>query len=144
MRKKELFRAIEENAAFVTLGNLKLIENLTGTFPSEVVFAGGAAKGKLWPQILSDVLGIPVKVPVVKEAAALGTAIAAGFGAGIYASMEETAEEFVQWEQTFEPVTENHELYKEFYETWKTVYDSQLALADKGLTSHMWIAPGAL
>ncbi|MGQ0517467.1 sugar kinase, partial [Bacillus sp. D-CC] len=24
------------------------------------------------------------------------------------------------------------------------VYDSQLALADKGLTSHMWIAPGAL
>lgn len=59
--KKEMFRAIEENAAFVTLGNLKLIENLTGTFPSEVVFAGGAAKGKLWPQILSDVLGIPVK-----------------------------------------------------------------------------------
>ena len=96
------------------------------------------------PQILSDVLGIPVKVPVVKEAAALGTAIAAGVGAGIYSSMEETAEEFVQWEQTFEPVTENHELYKEFYETWKTVYDSQLALADKGLTSHMWIAPGAL
>ena len=42
------------------------------------------------------------------------------------------------------PVTENHELYKEFYETWKTVYDSQLALADNGLTSHMWIAPGAL
>ena len=49
------------------------------------------------PQILSDVLGIPVKVPVVKEAAALGTAIAAGVGAGIYSSMEETAEEFVQW-----------------------------------------------
>lgn len=43
-----MFRAIEENAAFVTLGNLKLIENLTGTFPSEVIFAGGAAKGKLY------------------------------------------------------------------------------------------------
>ena len=68
----------------------------------------------------------------MKEAAALGTAIAAGVGAGIYASMEETAEEFVQWEQTFEPVTENHELYKEFYKTWKTVYDSQLTLADNG------------
>ncbi len=36
------------------------------------------------------------KVPVVKEAAALGTAIAAGVGAGIYSSMEETAEQFVQ------------------------------------------------
>lgn len=80
----------------------------------------------------------------MKEAAALGTAIAAGVGAGIYTSMEETAEQFVQWENTFEPITENHELYKEFYETWKIVYSNQLALADKGLTTHMWIAPGAL
>ncbi|RWS44938.1 autoinducer-2 kinase [Bacillus mycoides] len=142
--KKEMFRAIEENAAFVTLGNLRLIAALTGTFPSEVIFAGGAAKGKLWPQILADVLGIPVKVPVVKEAAALGTAIAAGVGAGIFESMEETAKRFVQWEKTFKPNTENHELYKGFYETWKTVYASQLSLADKGFTSHMWIAPGAL
>ncbi len=68
----------------------------------------------------------------------------AGVGVGIYSSIGETAEQFVQWENTFEPVTENHELYKAFYETWKTVYDSQLTLADIGLTSHMWIAPGAL
>ena len=74
MRKKELFRAIEENDLHYTW-KLKINKNLTGTFPSEVIFAGGAAKGKLWPQILSDVLGIPVKVPVVKEATALGTAI---------------------------------------------------------------------
>ena len=43
--KKELFRAIEENAAFVTLGNLKLIENLTDTFPSEVVLLAVPLKG---------------------------------------------------------------------------------------------------
>ncbi|MCQ6569671.1 autoinducer-2 kinase, partial [Bacillus mycoides] len=45
--KKEMVRAIEENAAFVTLVNLKFIEALSGNFPSEVIFAGGAAKGKL-------------------------------------------------------------------------------------------------
>ncbi|WP_113741021.1 autoinducer-2 kinase [Bacillus cereus] len=142
--KKELFRAIEENAAFVTLGNLKLIEALTGKFPSEVIFAGGAAKGTLWPQIVADVLGISVKVPVVKEAAALGTAIAAGFGAGIYDSMETIAQEFVKWENIYEPNAENHKLYQQFYQIWKSVYEKQLSLADEGLTSHMWIAPGAL
>lgn len=142
--KKELFRAIEENAAFVTLGNLKLIEELTGTFPSEVVFAGGASKGTLWSQIVADVLGVQVKVPVVKEAAALGTAIVAGVGAGIFHSMEAIAEEFVQWETTYVPNQENHNIYKQLYENWRIVYENQLTLADDGFTSHMWIAPGAL
>lgn len=142
--KKELFRAIEENAAFVTLGNLKLIEEVTGTFPSEVVFAGGASKGTLWSQIVADVLGVQVKVPVVKEAAALGTAIVAGVGAGIFHSMEAIATEFVQLETTYVPNPENHTIYKHFYENWRAVYEKQLSLADDGFTSHMWIAPGAL
>ncbi len=51
---------------------------------SITVFAGGGAKGALWGQILSDVAGLPVRVPVVKEATALGCAIAAGVGAGLY------------------------------------------------------------
>ncbi|HDX9591444.1 TPA: autoinducer-2 kinase [Bacillus pseudomycoides] len=142
--KKEIFRAIEENAAFVTYGNLKLIEEITGEFPKEVVFAGGASKGKLWCQIVADVLGIPVKVPVVKEAAALGTAIVAGIGVGIYHSLESTSEQFVKWEATFIPNSENHKQYQILYKNWKTVYQQQLQLADQGYTSHMWIAPGAL
>ncbi len=46
------------------------------TFES-LVFAGGGSKGALWSQILSDVTGLPVRVPVVREATALGCAIAA-------------------------------------------------------------------
>ena len=48
------------------------------------MFTGGAAKGRLWPQIVADVLGVPVRVPVVKESTALGAAIYAGVGAGLY------------------------------------------------------------
>ena len=33
----------------------------------ELVFTGGAAKGRLWPQIVADVLGLPVSVPAVVE-----------------------------------------------------------------------------
>ncbi|WP_409294254.1 autoinducer-2 kinase [Peribacillus sp. SCS-26] len=141
--KKEMFRAIEENAALVTLGNLKLIEKVSGRFPHEVVFAGGAAKGRLWPQILADVLGIKVKVPVVKEAAALGAAIAAGVGAGIYPSMEDASGRLVKWEAEYHPDPKTHSIYKDVFSRWQKIYKHQLQLADEGWTEHMWKAPGA-
>ncbi|OIK15683.1 autoinducer-2 kinase [Bacillus sp. MUM 116] len=140
--KKELFKSLQENAALITLGNLKLIEESTGTYPKEVIFAGGASKGKLWSQTLADVLGVPVKVPVVKEAAALGTALFAGIGAGLYKNIEKAGELVVKWEQTYQPNLDNHRKYLELFEKWKQVYKEQLILADRGLTNHMWKAPG--
>ena len=140
--KPEMFKALQENAALVTLGNLLLIEEATGFFPNEVIFVGGASKGKLWSQTLADVLGIPVKVPVVKEAAALGTALYAGVGAGLYPSINDAVELVVKWENTYLPDQDHHRQYLEIYETWRKVYVEQLKLADLGVTTHMWKAPG--
>jgi autoinducer 2 (AI-2) kinase len=140
--KKEIFRALEENAAFVTRGNLKMIESVTGFYPTEVIFAGGASKGELWSQILADVLGVPVKVPVVKEAAALGTAIVAGAGVGLYDSIPEAAEQLVRWERVHVPNPAHHKEYDQWFGKWRDIYHEQLQLADKGLTTHMWKAPG--
>ncbi|VEA72505.1 Autoinducer 2 kinase LsrK [Serratia rubidaea] len=66
--KQTLFRALEENAAIVAACNLAQIAQFSGVQPPALVFAGGGAKGRLWSQILSDVTGLPVRVPVVKEA----------------------------------------------------------------------------
>ncbi|MDN3019059.1 autoinducer-2 kinase [Paenibacillus sp. BSR1-1] len=140
--KKEMFKSIQENAALLTLGNLKIIEEETGYYPTEVIFAGGASKGKLWSQTLADVLGVPVKVPEVKEAAALGTALFAGIGAGIYENIEQAVNQVVKWERTHLPNKENHVQYLQIYEKWRNVYQEQLQLADRGLTTHMWKAPG--
>ncbi len=70
--KATLFRALEENAAIVSTCNLQQIADFTGIHPTSLVFAGGGSKGKLWSQILADVSGLTVNVPVVKEATALG------------------------------------------------------------------------
>lgn len=140
--KMEMFKSLQENAALITLGNLKLIEEVTGHYPEEVIFAGGASKGKLWSQTLADVLGVPVKVPVIKEAAALGTALYAAFGAGIYSSIKEAVDQVVVWESTFQPRMANHQKYALIYENWRRVYEAQLKLADSGITTHMWKAPG--
>jgi autoinducer-2 kinase len=140
--KKEMFKSIQENAALVTYGNLKVVEEVTGQFPKEAIFAVGASKGKLWSQTLADVLGIPVKVPVEKEAAALGTAIMAGLGAGLYPNLESAIHTLVKWERVHSPNLENHQKYKTIYKKWRKVYSEQLKLADSGMTNHMWIAPG--
>lgn len=140
--KHVLFRALQENAAMVTLGNFKIIEELTGNFPQEVIFAGGASNGKLWSQILADVLGIKVRVPEIKEAAALGTALYAGVASGVFESISEAVQRVVKWERVYEPNMEHHKKYQEFYETWRNVYIEQLKLADKNITEHMWKAPG--
>ncbi|MCC7866360.1 autoinducer-2 kinase, partial [Escherichia coli] len=93
-------------------------------------------------QILADVSGLPVNIPVVKEATALGCAIAAGVGAGIFSSMAETGERLVRWERTHTPDPEKHELYQDSRDKWQAVYQDQLGLVDHGLTTSLWKAPG--
>lgn len=140
--KQTLFRALEENAAIVSACNLAQIAAFSAVQPHSLVFAGGGAKGRLWSQILSDVTGLPVQVPVVKEATALGCAIAAGVGAGLYPSLAETGERLVRWEREYQPAPENHALYRQQTLTWQAVYADQLTLVDHGLTTSLWKAPG--
>ncbi|WP_416362498.1 autoinducer-2 kinase [Rouxiella badensis] len=140
--KQTLFRALEENAAIVSACNLDLIAEFSGVNASSLVFAGGGSKGKLWSQILSDVTGKPVKVPQVKEATALGCAIAAGVAAGLYRSLAETGEALVRWEREYQPNAAHHEGYMAQKTHWQAVYADQLTLVDSGLTTSMWKAPG--
>jgi len=136
------YRAIMENSCLVTKGNIEMVKDVTGNMPSEIVFASGASKSPLWCQILADVLGLPVRVPKIKEATALGAAILAGVGVGIYSDATTAATKLVKWDKDYLPNKENTALYNEMYIKWREVYAAQLALCDKKLTKNMWIAPG--
>jgi autoinducer 2 (AI-2) kinase len=140
--KFTFYRAIMENAALVTLGHLRLVEEATGNRPAKITFAGGASKSKLWPQIVSDVLGVNVEVPVVKEATALGAALLAGKGIGLYGDIKEAAGKLVKIEKVFTPNEANSEVYSSAYNKWRTAYAAQLKLSDEGITRYMWSAPG--
>ncbi|MDC9621107.1 autoinducer-2 kinase [Xenorhabdus sp. XENO-7] len=140
--KATLFRALEENAAIVSACNLDLIADFSGVKPDSLVFAGGGSKGKLWCQILADVTGLPVRVPVVKEATALGCAIAAGVGVSLYDSLPETGEKLVRWEREYQPDLTHWEIYQKAKKNWQAVYADQLHLVDDGLTTSLWKAPG--
>jgi autoinducer 2 (AI-2) kinase len=137
-----MFKSLQENAAIVSSINLENIAKFTGVEIKSITFAGGASKGFLWPQILADVTGCEIKIPKVKEATALGAAMAAGVGAGIYKDMQSAAKTLVSWEKSYVPNMQNKAIYDRQKEQFQQAYSVQLALVDAGVTTSMWRAPG--
>jgi autoinducer 2 (AI-2) kinase len=136
-------RAVEEAAAYVVRGHLGIIRELTGAQVSELTFSGGAAKGALWPQIIADVLGLPVHVPAVTESSALGAALCAGTGAGLYAGLTDLEGQLRKRAATFEPQPAAVATYDERYRRWLELYPRMLALSEDGLLNPLWRAAGA-
>lgn len=136
------YRAIMENAAYVSNGNRFLVEEVTGVKTKEIIFAGGSAQSSLWCQIISDVMGLPVLVPKVTEATALGAAILAGCGVGLYSNLESAVDSIVIHRKKYEPNTENYFIYKNYFNKWKKIYSHQLELVHEKLVTTMWSAPG--
>lgn len=141
--RRACIRALEEQAAYTARGHLAIISELTGATYEELVFTGGAAKGTLWPQIVADVVGLPVHVPTVKESTALGAALYAGIGAGLYRDLAEVAGSLVHNERTFEPVAAARRTYDERYAAWRALYPRILDLSESGLLRPMWWPAGA-
>ena len=137
-----MFRSLEENAAIVASINLEKIADFSGIEIKNIVFAGGASKGRLWSQILADVTGCKVKIPQVTEATALGATMAAGVGAGVYDSLEQAASELVVWDREVLPNKEHKAIYDDLKIKWQKAYEKQLELVDEGITESMWKAPG--
>jgi len=140
--RKECVRAIEESAAYVSRGHLHILEELSGSRVQELVFTGGAAKGRLWPQILADVLGVVVRVPSVTESTALAAAVYAGLGAGVYDDLGAVIRRAVRFERTFEPDARAHRAYDDLYEQWRKVYAHALEISESGVVRPLWRAAG--
>ncbi len=141
--KGSIFRAIQENAAIVAAVNLARVEDFAKVESSgPLTLAGGASKGRLWPQIVADVTGRQLRIPKVREATALGGAAAAAVGIGQFASLGEAGAAFVRWDRTVEPDPANRAVYDEARGRWEAAYAMQRKLVDAGITTAMWRAPG--
>jgi autoinducer-2 kinase len=140
--KKECIRAIQEAAAYAAFGHFEIVTEITGHPLSEAVFTGGAANGRLWPQIVADVLGVPVRVPQARESTALGAAMYAAVGAGLAASVAELGAA-TRFKRTFEPDAAVHETYLELFARWRAIYQRTLEMVDDGVIRPLWRPGGA-
>jgi L-xylulokinase len=77
--------------------------------------AGGATRSPFWCQLFADVLGIRIEVPAVAEPGALGAALIAGVGAGIWPTLAEAQRATVRVDRTFEPHAPTREFHHRAY-----------------------------
>jgi xylulokinase len=84
--------------------------------------AGGGSKSDAWVQICADILGRPFVRPVVTEAGALGAAILAGVGSGIFPDYKAGVEAMVKLERSFESDLQRGRLYAERFENYRELH----------------------
>lgn len=85
----QLFKSLVEATAF---GSRAIMEHLEkeGVKVTEVIGVGGISlKSPYVMQMLSDVMGVPIKVAAAQQAGALGAAMLASVAGGLYATVEE-------------------------------------------------------
>ena len=97
-----LVRAVLEGVAFGHRQHVETMRSAGATF-DEAVLSGGGSRSLVWPQIFADVLGVPVSIARSRETGALGAAIAAGTGAGVFPSFEAGAASMVRMERNYIP-----------------------------------------
>ncbi|MBN1248969.1 MAG: hypothetical protein JXC32_15020 [Anaerolineae bacterium] len=80
---------------------------------------GGGSKSDAWVQLSADILGRPLTRPRVTEAGALGAAIIAGVGSGVFADYPSAVGAMVVPERTFEPDMTLHHRYSAWFERYQ-------------------------
>lgn len=115
-KPEEMYRAMLESTAF---GTKMIVDNYEqhGLKIREVYATGGISqKNSLMMQIYADVLGKPVRVPKLRQAGAMGSAVLAAYAAGEYETVSAAADKMVQLEDTlYSPKLSNTEKYKKPY-----------------------------
>jgi len=101
--REQIVRAALKSIAFQSMDVIHAMEQDTGRRISELRVDGGATDNKFLMQFQSDILGVPVLLPEIRESTALGAAYLAGLSSGFYSSIEETACEN-RISRRFEPV----------------------------------------
>jgi L-ribulokinase len=124
----EIYRALIEATGF---GALKIIDRLEeyGVHVEEVVNCGGlAVKNKLLMQIYADITNRTMKVSRSEQTPALGAAIfaavAAGKSAGGYDYIIDAQESMTGISKVYNPIPQNHEIYKQLYRLYSQLHDS--------------------
>ncbi|WP_196605443.1 FGGY-family carbohydrate kinase [Pectinatus haikarae] len=116
-KRGDFVRAILEGLCFEMHSIIIEIEKMSGKNIDSIYAIGGATKSDFWLQMKADVTGIPVKSKQVPEAAALGAAMLAGLGAGIYKNSEDAVSKVAFPEKIYSPDAEKHIRYMQLYES---------------------------
>jgi xylulokinase len=120
-QRGDILKGIIEGATFYLK---ECVDSLspTGIEIADFRATGGGAKSDAWIQVSADILGRPFVRPRITEAGALGAAIIAGVGSGVFTTYDSGVEAMVSLDHTFEPDLRKQSLYEERFEKYKRLW----------------------
>ena len=114
-------RAVLEGVAYGLYDSLKIMQELEVPI-NQVRASGGGARSAIWRQIQADITGQTHVTINVDEGPALGVALLAGVGTGVYASVEEACRIAIQVKSSTEASASAHAKYEEFHKVYQSLY----------------------
>jgi xylulokinase len=115
-----LVRAVLEGVACSLRDVMELLGPASAA-GSPVLLSGGGARGAAWTSIVADVLGRPVERLAVDEGPALGAALLAGLGTGVFPDALSATGQLVRFLPPVSPGPAR-EVYQDLYPRWRRLY----------------------
>ncbi len=128
--KAHFTRAVLEGVAFSLLDSKLYLDSLGISYNSTATLIGGGAKGDLWRQITSDVLGISLNTTVSSDSS-LGSAMLAGIAIGVFKDEEDAVNKCIKVNNVTVPDNENTKKYRELFEDYKKIHDALAPVYNK-------------
>ncbi len=119
--REDMTQAVLEGVAFALRDSLEVAKSL-GIPITRTKICGGGAKSPLWCKMIANILNLKVDKIESEEGPALGAAMLAAVGCGVYGSVEEIAEKMVKVVDTIEPDPAIAAKYDEKYAQFRQIY----------------------
>lgn len=120
--RRDMLRAVMEGVTYSLKDCVSVFEEMNVSV-SDMMACGGGGTSVLWRQMLADLYGCPVKTSdSSKEGPALGVAILAAVGAGIYSDVPQACSQIIRKGSKTNPIAQNSNAYEPYYKLYKSIY----------------------
>lgn len=119
--RADMLQAVLEGVAFAIRDSFEVARSLGIAIPRSMI-CGGGSKSPLWRQMIADILGIPLDIPVTEQGPGYGGAMLAMVACGVFESVRQAAEELIHVKDTVQPDPERMALYEKRYQQFRQIY----------------------
>jgi len=125
--RRDMLHAVMEGVAYSLRDCIEVFRDMNIAI-TDMMACGGGGSSPLWRSMLADLYKCDVKTSASKEGPALGAAILASVGCGLYSSVEEACGAIVRTDNICSPDLQRIQLYDSYYQLYREIYP---ALRDK-------------
>lgn len=119
--KQHMQRAVMEGVVYSLRSCLDVMYEMD-IKPETMLVTGGGSRSELWRQMMADVFHCPVKTIGNEQGPALGAAILAGVGVGMYRDIQTACDRVVETSLAEKPDENRSEIYEQYYSLFAGLY----------------------